>query len=66
MFYLADSLSDEIDYKLKVGNSTTIFWVNYKDIINMNLMEEYKNFYLNHFPEIEEYIKNKIALNSLF
>ena len=61
-FYLADSLFDEIDYSMKVDNSTTIFWVDYDEIPNMNLIDDYKNFYMEHFKEIEEYINNKIKL----
>ena len=57
LFYLAESLSDEIDYNLKEDNSTTIFWINYKEMFNINLAEDYKKFYREHFREIEEYIK---------
>ena len=59
LFYLADSLSDEIDYNLKEDNSTTIFWIDYREVLNINLAEDYKKFYAKHFGEIEEYILSK-------
>ena len=61
-FYLADSLLDEVDNNIKIDNSKTIFWINYDKIPIMNVIDDYKNFYIEHFKEIEEYINNKIKL----
>jgi len=64
LFYLADSLSDEINYGLKTDDATTIFWIDYREVPGLNLVEDYKNFYLKHFKEIEKYITDKINLVS--
>ena len=61
-FYLADSLLDEVDNNIKIDNSKTIFWINYDKIPIINVIDDYKNFYIEHFKEIEEYINNKIKL----
>ena len=35
LFYLATPISDEIDYNAKSDNATTIFWLDYKEILDL-------------------------------
>ena len=60
LFYLATPISDEIDYNAKSDNATTIFWFDYKEILDLNVAEDHKRFYIEHFTKIEDYILTQI------
>ncbi len=59
LFYIADSLSDDIDNKLKNDSATDVLWINYRDVLNIGLAEDYKNFYCKYFTDVDNYIKSK-------
>lgn len=59
LFYLANSLSDTIDNTLKNDNSTTVLWMDYRDVLNADLIDDYGDFYREHFEEIRDYINGK-------
>ena len=60
-FFIADSLNDKINDELKIEKHIITLWINYKEILNLDLHENYKKFYLDNFKEIEEYIKWKLT-----
>lgn len=58
-FFLADSLDDNINRSLKIENHINLLWVDYIEVLNLDLAPSFKEFYKNNYKKIENYINQK-------
>lgn len=59
-FFIADSLNDEIDENIKIEAHIVTFWIDYREILNLNFKKTFMDFYLDNFKEIKDYIEWKL------
>lgn len=58
-FFIASSLNDEIDDELKIEKHIVTLWIDYREVLNLDLRPCYREFYLSIFKEIEEHINGR-------
>lgn len=59
-FFLADALHDETNEDIKIENHIALLWIDYEEVLNLDLQDTYRQFYLDNFKEIDGYIKWKM------